>query len=99
MMIQSGCSSRLRRLGPTFIFPSLIYYEQSVCVRIRRSRRHSTRHLLCARNLARTEKSMQKALGIVLAFLLIPGLLIAQSPPKEMTVIKAGKLLDVRSGR
>lgn len=42
---------------------------------------------------------MRKASGIVLAFLLIPGLLIAQSPPKEMTVIKAGKFLDVRSGR
>jgi imidazolonepropionase-like amidohydrolase len=42
---------------------------------------------------------MKKALGILLAFLLIPGLLIAQSAQKETVVIKAGKLVDVRSGR
>src|SRR5215813_6338473 len=42
---------------------------------------------------------MKKALLILFAFLLIPGLLIAQSAQKETIVIKAGKLVDVRSGR
>src|SRR5437867_7131378 len=42
---------------------------------------------------------MQRVSALVLAFSLAPGLLLAQSPAKETVLIKAGRLVDVRSGR
>lgn len=42
---------------------------------------------------------MQKVSALLLTFILSPSLLLAQSPPKETVLIKAGRLVDVRSGR
>jgi len=42
---------------------------------------------------------MQRVSALLLAFILAPGLLLAQSPAKETVLIKAGRLVDVRSGR
>jgi imidazolonepropionase-like amidohydrolase len=42
---------------------------------------------------------MQKVLALLLALGLGPSLLFAQSPTKETVLIKAGRLVDVRSGR
>ena len=42
---------------------------------------------------------MQKLAALVLIFILLPGLLFAQGRQKEAVVIKAGRLVDVRSGR
>ena len=42
---------------------------------------------------------MQRVSALLLTFILAPGLLLAQSPTKEMVLIKAGRLVDVRSGR
>lgn len=42
---------------------------------------------------------MQKTLSTLLALLLLPAAFLAQSPPKEIVLIKAGRLIDVRAGR
>ena len=42
---------------------------------------------------------MQRVLALLLTFILAPTLLLAQAPQKEAVLIKAGKLIDVRSGR
>jgi imidazolonepropionase-like amidohydrolase len=42
---------------------------------------------------------LQKVLVLVLISILLPGLLVAQNRPKEMVFIRAGRLVDVRSGR
>jgi len=42
---------------------------------------------------------MQRVLALVFALAVAPNLLIAQSPQKEAVLIKAGRLVDVRSGR
>ena len=42
---------------------------------------------------------MQRVLAPLLIFILVPTLLLAQAPQKEAVLIKAGKLIDVRSGR
>ena len=42
---------------------------------------------------------MKKLSAMFLALTLIPTLLFAQSPPKEILLIKAGRLIDVRAGR
>ncbi|HXI90582.1 MAG TPA: amidohydrolase family protein [Blastocatellia bacterium] len=42
---------------------------------------------------------MHRVSALLLTLILAPGLLLAQSPPKETVLIKAGKLVDVRSGR
>ena len=42
---------------------------------------------------------MQRLSALLLTFILAPGLLLAQSPTKETVLIKAGRLVDVRSGR
>ena len=41
---------------------------------------------------------MQRVLALLLTFILAPTLLLAQAPQKEAVLIKAGKLIDVRSG-
>ena len=42
---------------------------------------------------------MHRVSALFLTLILAPGLLLAQSPPKETVLIKAGRLVDVRSGR
>jgi len=42
---------------------------------------------------------MRKILTLVSSFILICGSLLAQSPPKQILLIKAGRLIDVRAGR
>jgi len=42
---------------------------------------------------------MRKILTLVSALILICGSLLAQSPPKQIILIKAGRLIDVRAGR
>ena len=42
---------------------------------------------------------MQRVSALLLTFILAPGLLLAQSPTKETVLIKAGRLVVVRSGR
>ena len=42
---------------------------------------------------------MHRVSALLLTLILAPGLLLAQSPPKETVLIKAGRMLDVRSGR
>jgi len=42
---------------------------------------------------------MHRVSALLLTLILAPGLLLAQSPPKETVLIKAGRLVDVRSGR
>ena len=42
---------------------------------------------------------MQRVSALLLTFIFAPGLLLAQSPAKETVLIKAGRLVDVRSGR
>ena len=42
---------------------------------------------------------MQRVLALLLTFILAPTLLLAQAPQKEAVLIRAGKLIDVRSGR
>src|SRR5512144_504332 len=42
---------------------------------------------------------MQRLLALAMALMLGPGLLIAQTPQREIVLIKAGRLIDVRSGR
>jgi imidazolonepropionase-like amidohydrolase len=42
---------------------------------------------------------MQRSVVLVLIFILMPGLLLAQNRPKEIVLIKAGRLVDVRTGR
>ncbi len=42
---------------------------------------------------------MQRVLALFVALVLGPSLLLGQSPPKETVLIKAGRLVDVRSGR
>src|SRR6185369_7645837 len=42
---------------------------------------------------------MRKLVTLVLSFILICGSLLAQSPPKQIILIKAGRLIDVRAGR
>jgi imidazolonepropionase-like amidohydrolase len=44
-------------------------------------------------------RMMQKVLALFVALVLGPSLLLGQSPPKEAVLIKAGRLVDVRSGR
>jgi len=42
---------------------------------------------------------MRKILTLVSSLILICGSLLAQSPPKQIILIKAGRLIDVRAGR
>src|SRR6185436_5075944 len=42
---------------------------------------------------------MRKILSLVSSLILICGSLLAQSPPKQIILIKAGRLIDVRAGR
>jgi len=42
---------------------------------------------------------MRKLLSLISSLILICGSLLAQSPPKQITLIKAGRLIDVRAGR
>lgn len=42
---------------------------------------------------------MKKPLALFLTLALIPISMLAQSPPKEIVLIKAGRLVDVRNGR
>lgn len=42
---------------------------------------------------------MQKTLASLVALILLPAAFLAQSPAKEVVLIKAGKLIDVRAGR
>jgi imidazolonepropionase-like amidohydrolase len=42
---------------------------------------------------------MQNILAILLALVILPAAFLAQSPAKEIVLIKAGKLIDVRAGR
>src|SRR6476660_1660722 len=42
---------------------------------------------------------MQKTLATLVALILLPAAFLAQSLPREIVLIKAGKLIDVRSGR
>lgn len=42
---------------------------------------------------------MRKMLTLVSSLILICGSLLAQSPPKQIILIKAGRLIDVRAGR
>ncbi len=42
---------------------------------------------------------MRKTLAALLALLLVPAAFLAQSPAKEIVLIKAGRLVDVRAGR
>lgn len=42
---------------------------------------------------------MKTVSGVVLTFFLMSGLLLGQSPSKEIVLIKAGRLIDVRTGR
>ena len=42
---------------------------------------------------------MHRVSALLLTFILAPGVLLAQSPTKETVLIKAGRLVDVRSGR
>jgi len=42
---------------------------------------------------------MHRVSALLLTLILAPGLLLAQSPPKETVLIKAGRMVDVRSGR
>ena len=42
---------------------------------------------------------MHRVSALLLTFILASGVLLAQSPPKETVLIKAGRMVDVRSGR
>jgi imidazolonepropionase-like amidohydrolase len=42
---------------------------------------------------------MRKILALISSLILICGSLLAQSPPKQVILIKAGRLIDVRAGR
>jgi imidazolonepropionase-like amidohydrolase len=42
---------------------------------------------------------MQQVAVLLLTLTLVPGLLLGQSAPKEIVLIKAGRLIDVKSGR
>src|SRR5882724_5548658 len=42
---------------------------------------------------------MKKTLATLVALILLPAAFLAQSSPKEIVLIKAGKLIDVRAGR
>src|SRR6266404_2652583 len=42
---------------------------------------------------------MHRVSALLLTFILVSGVSLAQSPAKETVLIKAGRLVDVRSGR
>src|SRR6266705_2855449 len=42
---------------------------------------------------------MHRVSALLLTFILVSGVSLAQSPTKETVLIKAGKMVDVRSGR
>lgn len=42
---------------------------------------------------------MQRMLALLLVFIVVPNVLLAQAPQKETVLIKAGKLIDVRAAR
>src|SRR5438128_1099647 len=42
---------------------------------------------------------MQKTFATLLALILLPATFLSQSPAKEIVLVKAGRLIDVRAGR